>query len=326
MDIDEFNRKRNERFILLYGFYTILFCVFVLQINVDFILYYIITAIIATFLAIFTIIFRIETKIDNFFFKIRKNLDKNIYNLIKIIWEKNIKEKNCEEPCKYLEKKRCTYNFDITNPEIQNICLYKIFFPIINSDKKFKPSKSFIFQENLNYYICIVSLLLSVISLFFLNGILLFKIFLGDIQGNMEVFIKILILQIVFFFFFLTSQAIRNKFKSNHKIKDCFLKNTTLIFFINFLILSIITIFIVLLDNIGIYSNNIIGYLIILMILLISALFGKNSKRIKNYIEINQRLQFDMILDLEFEEKKVSEKLKKAICDQTKREIFLMPD
>ncbi|MFX1243013.1 MAG: hypothetical protein ACFFA7_17340 [Promethearchaeota archaeon] len=104
------------------------------------------------------------------------------------------------------------------------------------------------------------------------------------------------------------------------------LRIITIIFFLAFIMISIKAVSIILVKNIGIYINYLMVFLIIIIILMIGALFGKNSRRIKNYIKINQQLQFDMILDLEFEEKGVSEKLRKSICEQTKKELFLMTD
>ncbi|KKL92291.1 hypothetical protein LCGC14_1886170, partial [marine sediment metagenome] len=208
MNISGFLKSKSEQFSLLYGLYLILYFILVLGINIDFILYYIITAIIAVMLALITIIFQLEVKIDDFFFKFRKSIDTKIYEIMEKIWKKSLNEYDCINDCNHLKETKCDYNFDIDDFKVQLICMNRVFYPIINSDKEIVLNKSFIYQGFLNYYICIIFLLISILSPLFVNLTIVFRL-----SGTLKVK-KLLItdisLQIFCIFLFISFQKVKN--------------------------------------------------------------------------------------------------------------------
>lgn len=323
MNLTEFIKSKNERFTLLYALYLILYFILVLGIDVDFILYYIITGLIATILTFLTIIFRLEVIIDNTFFKFRKEVDMNIYKILESIWKKKVINTDCRENCKYLKETKCEYNFDINDTKIQLICMHRCFYPIINSETELSSSKSFIYQGFLNYYICIIILLISTISPFFINLTLFFNINQGLMSSDIEQLVIInIIIQLICVILLFVFQIIGNFTEQKiHKLILIF-KFLALLFFLIYYIVSIFFIVLILKISTVINHNSIIIYLVIITFSLIFSLIGRNSKRIKDYILLNQELQLDEIIDLEINNGLVSKKLKKAICEDAKRKEF----
>jgi len=55
----------------------------------------------------------------------------------------------------------------------------------------------------------------------------------------------------------------------------------------------------------------------------IFSLIGRKSKRVKDYIILNQELQLDRIVDIEINDGSVSKRLHNAICNDLTRKKFL---
>lgn len=323
MNLSDFIKSKNERFSLLYALYLIFYFIFVLGIDIDFILYYIITALIATVLALITIIFQLEVIVDNFFFKFRKQVDMNIYNLMNKIWSKRVKNTNCEDACSYLKDTKCKYDFDVYDTKVQFICMNRCFYPIINSDKDNNSSKIFVYQGFLNYYICIIIILISALSPIFVNITLVFKLNDGLLTGEVEqMLINGIVLQIYLIILLFIFQKVRNLTEQNgHKFSMIF-RFITIFFLLLYYLVSIYLTYLISLITEGIYYNSIMIYLVITTLSLILSLVGRKSKRVKDYILQNQKLQLDKIIDLELKQGSVTNKLRKAICQDVVREEF----
>ncbi len=327
MDLSDFIKSKNERFTLIYALYLILYFILVLGIDIDFILYYIITALIAVMLALITIIFQLEVIVDNFFFKFRKKVDMNIYEIIEKIWNKSLNNVTCKDECNYLKNTKCVYKFDINDNKVRLICMNRVFYPIINSDKDLNSSKSFVYQGFLNYYICIIILMISVLSPFFVNMTIVSKLNESLLNvGIKQLLTTGILLQIFCLILLFTFQIIRNLTELKNNKSSVIFKVFVILFLLLYNSVSIYYIILNLKMTSEFNQNSIVIYLVIITLSLIFSLIGRKSKRVKDYVLLNQELQLEKIIDLELNKGSVSKRVCKAICQDVARKEFLNLD
>lgn len=288
--------EKNQGFILIYGFYSVLYCALVISFNLDFINYYIITVLIATLLMLLTIIYKLEVKIDNYFFKFRHEIDNNIYNFIQKIWDDKVNNKKCNlvKNCQYLINNNCCY-WQNKSQDKKNQIHMRSFYNVIDNEANFSQFNKFINQGFVLYYFCIIIMFSSVFSLILLNWTLLVRTLNEFILSDLLIHIYISISQILFIIFIFV-------YKSRKKT-----------FFLLFLIFSLFDIILLLLEK-AITSYNILIYLVFVIGLFILAYFGKESDRIKKTIKINQTEELIKISKLENEKNIISQYLQERIC------------